>query len=83
MSAAPFRVFKENINRQDYEESVKNIAKELRPAWDKDKINIKVSILDHPIINLSCKCVCVFFLNFFLYNLKCNQLMMYTMNLKL
>ena len=39
---APFKVFDVTIDREDYEETLVNIAVDLRPAWQKAKIKLKV-----------------------------------------
>ena len=39
---APFKVFDVTIDREDYAETLVNIAVDLRPAWQKAKIKLKV-----------------------------------------
>ena len=39
---APFKVFDVAIDREEYEETLVNIAVDLRPAWQKAKIKLKV-----------------------------------------
>ena len=39
---APFKVYGVTIDREEYDEAVVNIAVDLRPTWQKEKIQIKV-----------------------------------------
>ena len=39
---APFKVYGVTIDREEYEETLVDIAVDLRPTWQREKIQIKV-----------------------------------------